>query len=815
MDMTQVFKRSFLSVLLALVMVLPLSSLNLVPFASATTTPGQLVINEINWAGSSSNPNDQWVELYNNSSLPAIGDFVLSLNGTTMTDMPSLNLPANNYMVLCEDPTSTDLLPGVCNSNYPLGSLPTGVSNIGSGQLQLSLISAGISTVVDTAGVTSRLPLSGNDGTSGLVISSMNRRYQSGQASDGTLSTGWSPSQVIGKNFKPGTIQYGTPGEADTYVAPATNAMLVSDPTSTTPLDSAELDKTLYLTGTINTASAFIDLNPIPATSVLASISMLSGNTYKPYLTLPSVAVQTTGVNTTFQIKIPANTVTTTGSYAFSLQTEDKNGDYSPWTAVMIGKVSLGINNPFIFYTPLSAPVVTSTSTCNLSKLNSCYTNLTSMVISGLTDQDTQSVQALDVNNKIINTSDTLGTTPTAGAVSFSVMVTLTPNVQNVLKIQATQKLSGLTSETPIYINQVSQPPVINQAELKITPSSDYSSSQISGAPGSITSPLLAPLGLLTIYADSALTQPIITGQIQADGSFSLTVPAADVYLPNFYLKVSDAAGNLSTLALKNTVTFAEGNVQVNFSFNDISSSQVNVVWNPVTGAADYLLKYEVAGGTYSNPVSLCNGVATGCVLQRQLVGLKANAVYSVAIAAVDANGVPSSYNAQDFQTLPTPVTTVTTVSSSSTATTSTTSASTVLTSTPAPTPSATPVTTTQTVSPVTSAATKATPTPTPQTSPTPTATPESGQVKSANTSKTSTNWGPWLIIGILLLLIILATTGYFYWFGGEAGEETLAAVLAEKEAKLDVKNNNSTPAKSEKPVKESSPKKDEKEKRW
>jgi hypothetical protein len=155
--------------------------------------PGDVVINEINWAGNDSNDDDEWIELRNmtNQTVNIAGWVIDGLgSGTASITVPAGSIiEPNGYFIISNYDQATsaiNILPDVINSSI----------NLANGGEQLILRTSSGGTIIDTAndpnatGVvsTSEKWCAGHNGPSGGPTESMERASIPG---DGTVCTSW------------------------------------------------------------------------------------------------------------------------------------------------------------------------------------------------------------------------------------------------------------------------------------------------------------------------------------------------------------------------------------------------------------------------------------------------------------------------------------------------------------------------------------------------------------------------------------------------------------------------------------------------
>jgi len=177
---------------------------NWIPEDTPTPTPkaGDVVINEINWAGSAASGADEWVELRNTTSRTIILDnwVVQNLGGggpNANITIPSGSIGAGQFFLIAnyaETDTHTKL------NTHP-NFISTGISLNDNGE-QLTL-KDNTNQTIDVANGTG----SWFTGQSSSPKKSMERTDTPG---DGTLSTSWQ-TPITHTNLDPGSLEFATP----------------------------------------------------------------------------------------------------------------------------------------------------------------------------------------------------------------------------------------------------------------------------------------------------------------------------------------------------------------------------------------------------------------------------------------------------------------------------------------------------------------------------------------------------------------------------------------------------------------------------
>ncbi len=99
-------------------------------FPAQASSPFDIVINEVAWMGSGSSPNDEWIELYNNSNSPAnLEGWVLkTADGTPEINLEKILPPKDFYLLERSD---DDSAPNVSADQIYTGALNNSGENLG------------------------------------------------------------------------------------------------------------------------------------------------------------------------------------------------------------------------------------------------------------------------------------------------------------------------------------------------------------------------------------------------------------------------------------------------------------------------------------------------------------------------------------------------------------------------------------------------------------------------------------------------------------------------------------------------------------
>ena len=178
---------------------------------AGSISPGDVVINELMWAGSTVDSNDEWIELRNMTSNPIdlsgwqISKLVSSED--PMLTIPSGIIPANGYFLISK--FSKDSLSSALNV---MGLVDTGVG-LRNSNMQIKLYSGSISpaNLIDVADDGSGVPLKGHDNGIAGPRQSMSRNAIPG---DGTQASSWYTDITSNSTayWDSADGNYGTPG---------------------------------------------------------------------------------------------------------------------------------------------------------------------------------------------------------------------------------------------------------------------------------------------------------------------------------------------------------------------------------------------------------------------------------------------------------------------------------------------------------------------------------------------------------------------------------------------------------------------------
>ena len=761
--------RTLFQVVLAVLVALPtlLGSLTL---AFAGGGGPNVVINEVNYGGSVTDPTDNYVELFNPTadSVSIEGYSLWSASAEMVTLHGSI--AASGYYVVSHNAVTNSVLVASDLVDSHLVLSPTSSTVI---------LRDASGTPVDTANSLDGKSVAGS--TKG-VIAAEERLSTSKAYQNGTLADSWFTASTHGVGLKPGVAQYGTPGAINTEVGgvavnvgmkPAFSTTIASMPT---------------ITGTATTVQT---LPASASTQVTAQFMPISGGTAATYTT--STIAPVTGL-----FSITPSPALAAGTYRVVVTVQDALGNSSAPMTVTTG-TSPDQNLYTVQATSVEVPVPVLDPVNSLPNLaNSSLVNTATVNVTGTVQAGTALV--FSVNGQDVEKTPALDPSQT----HFSLVVKLNPDQLNSIEVRAQDAAGNTSAPVVATVTQDSTAPAPIVTSLTAV-SSNAAGVQdtIAGLAGSVE-----PKATVEVYADAALTTPIAKGISTATGSFGPLSLGAQKYKV-VYAVARDAAGNenpLNVRSFTNGVAFS-GPVAMTVTTSGITQTQATVNWQPVTGAVTYHFKYKTGTGAYSAPIDVCAGVTT-CPTSRTLISLTAGTTYTVAMVPVDRFGTEAtSYTEVSFVT-----TAIAAVGGSSTI-------EALPTTTPAPAATATPAPVVKQVATTKNVPVAVTTTPVPEATATPAPSPtDEGQVQSAET--TTHNYTPWIILAILVALAILATAGYFYWFGGE--EEEMVATpsatdLPPVNNKVVLENKETTPV-----VKKSDPttappkdKPNKNEKRW
>lgn len=727
-------KRSVLSYGLIAMLAIQLATVGF-PLPKVHAAAGDLIINEINWAGSSGRATDEWIELFNPMAAGSpVVDFsvsphTLELRDTADTLLQTIviggpsapTLAPGEYLLIHNNVSGSTLetaAPGVkyYTPAVPFSSLP----NEATQYILRDTLAAEVDAVKPaTAGTPA--PFAGKAETSTHPVASMERVYVGGVAGPGTSQSSWRSSRTLGVHFTVNTVQYGTPGTENVIVTAPVNTQVspvgnITEPTSPTIAGTVA-------TG-IDSVTVFTDREgPVPTTATYNQA--VSGTSFS---ITPALAA---------------------GRYTFQVSATDAMGNESERVDVLTYPGTEQHN-----YVVFAGASSVSTPVLGMVPV---ITNQATVTVSATTDA---SVVEMDV----LRDGVYLQTVPVTSGV-FSATLFLVPNTMNDLTFVAVEGSGAVSMPVTVQVTHDNIAPVaVDASRVDMRSNQPGTADTIEGMAGA------AEAGtLLSMYSDALLMHQIgTTVTVPANGSFPL-VNLGDNKYGQIYIRLVDLASNASvTTVITNKIAFENPSNGIGVYAVSVSQTQAKLAWNPVDGAVNYRIKYRTANGTYSAAMSVCNSGVSSCPSEVTLINLQAGTAYVLAVAAVDAYGNEAPYTEFAFQTQQ-PVPAMTTVIPASAT----------------PDTEATPAVTRRVQSD---------PTPDTVVDPAPTTTPtpenEEGEVKST-TEEVSQNWTPWIVLATLLGIAALATLGYFYWFGGAAGEAALASAQSAKErAEANAKKN-------------------------
>jgi hypothetical protein len=191
----------------------------------ATINPGDVVINELMWSGSSTNSDDEWLELRNMTSHSIdIGGWQLtkkdsSGNQVLMVTIPSgKTISQNGFFLISEFDQAHSAINVAPDLVAGPGSTDSNLFALANDKLQIKLYKGdwnNSSNLIDTADDGAGNPAVGLNDTTNNIKKSMERNDTPGN--DGTLATNWHACTDSGCNSEiywdtPGGNNYGTPG---------------------------------------------------------------------------------------------------------------------------------------------------------------------------------------------------------------------------------------------------------------------------------------------------------------------------------------------------------------------------------------------------------------------------------------------------------------------------------------------------------------------------------------------------------------------------------------------------------------------------
>jgi hypothetical protein len=194
--------------------------------------PGQIVIGEVAWAGSTLSTADEWIELWNISDAPvSVGNWYLrgmGENGRLIILPTDAVIPAQGVYLIANYNANE------AKSNLAIqAQVVTTTVSLSNSALRIDLLDSS-DNLVDSAGTGGAPPA----GSSGTVKISMIR---SDTSLTGTMATAWS-DQSTGANLKPGSADLGTPGVCDgcSIIQPLTEPPPDPEPVTATSITAED-----------------------------------------------------------------------------------------------------------------------------------------------------------------------------------------------------------------------------------------------------------------------------------------------------------------------------------------------------------------------------------------------------------------------------------------------------------------------------------------------------------------------------------------------------------------------------------------------
>ncbi len=238
-----------------------------------------VIINEVNWAGSSASSNDEWLELRNMTASPIdISSWIIKNAGTSSTDLvipAGKIIPADGYFLISNYvkgsvDTVLNVAPDWVTSSLSLNNSPT--NNL--------ILTRSDTTVEDTVGVSGSNWPAGSNNT---PKASMSRKTT---PSDGAIASNWFTS-YFQRELVSGASDLGTPGSLN--IPQLTSSHLVSNNSTTAGyakvLDNVTL--TVSFDGTVLSPTATIaghsvNVSPLGNNSFSAALLMSDSDSNGP-----------------------------------------------------------------------------------------------------------------------------------------------------------------------------------------------------------------------------------------------------------------------------------------------------------------------------------------------------------------------------------------------------------------------------------------------------------------------------------------------------------------------------------------------------
>jgi hypothetical protein len=516
-----------------------------IPTSGVHAAAGDLIINELHWAGSTGNASDEWFELYNNSG--AAIDFSVTPYSFEISDENNVvletvalgasvpTLANHDYLVVYNNPVGTTLnATAIANEFAPATdfNLPNLATNYRLLDSALAEVDA-----IKPAGVGDPIPF---EGTMVGVMSSMQRL---GATSVGTNPLSWRTSNTVGVTFKTNVEQFGTPGTANVELeAPSNNVF--------SPLGSTELPVAPVLSGETD----------VLASDVLARITKMGPGSGLTTQIFPVAAMAYTDMLTL-----------AAGRYQVDVAGLDSMGNRSAWAAVPADAMGTEFN--YMVLADVSAVAV---------PVLDAFAPITNAPMTTFTGTSVGNTEVDVLLNGVY-----YQTVPVA-ADMFSVSVSHVPNSVNTVEFVSVDAAGMVSIPTSAVVTHDNIAPLAVDV-TKVTVSSNAPGTNdsligLAGAAEGATS--------LKFFSNVAGTMQIgVTTTVNVDGSFSMLDLGDNMY-GAVYMQLTDLAGNQSPMAMVlNPISFVPvGGITIQVA--QVLENQAKFTWNVVPGAVNYMVKY-------------------------------------------------------------------------------------------------------------------------------------------------------------------------------------------------------------------------------
>lgn len=552
----------------------------LYPHAAKAAGTQQILINEINWSGSTASPNDTWIELYNPGQASVdIQGWTISHIATSAADfvLPTgspLVIGANNYFLISHFDQN--------NQNSILNTKPDYVSS----DVELSTTCEPIQLLNNDA-TPQLIDEVGCNGSSYFAGSNLPHRSMERTASegDGTVASSWQSSIGHG-NLVDGTADFATPKIYNDPSAPLISSATVQVTSSSSQITASWSGFTDEQTGI---ARYLVGLGTTPNTADIIAFA------------------PTTELTDVFS----TNNLTVGTNYYVIVKAINGAGIESSNVA------SSAVRLTTIVLPPTNISAVDNDPNYNVA-LHVSWNPSTS----------------LNIDHYIINyrLQNAVSSTPVNAGNVTDFTINNLPDVTYEVTVQAVDTSGNVSSESqPVLVQSVDIiPPVVDASRITLNQNPPGSEDSIQGSAGAVTE----PNSLIKVY-DRNPNDPLATliGSVSlgSDGSFPPLLIGDNAY-SSVWLVAVDAAGNITApYQFMNDIVSPNAPILERLSSNCTTQTcQVNLQWSAVDSAVTYQVGYQSGG------VKKFSGTVNSTSL---LLGLPLDGLTDFWVVALDSAG--------------------------------------------------------------------------------------------------------------------------------------------------------------------------------